>query len=94
MDSMDSILCVNIVESVLDGKPYERCLQGFQILSAAIEQIKWDAFWIQNEKEKFSDETLSISIISNALISKKESCCREEFNICTENTITLLQNYL
>ena len=92
MDSLveTKVFGVNVAESVIEGKYYDRCIEGIQILASAIQQMKWKEFWNCNDREQFKEKIESINNLSQALINMDTEAIKNEFHTCIEKA-TFLQ---
>ena len=66
------VMGVKVVESFLAGTHYVRSFRGIQILSQAIEIVKWKAFWKLQDKSEFEEALEVLKESANALIKRKD----------------------
>ena len=74
---------------MLNGTHHVRLLRGINILSEAIEKLKWDTFSKVYGKEKYSNIT-SLNNLALESLNKSETDCKRYFEKC-KNDIKILQ---
>ena len=76
------------------GTHYDRSLKGFQILSGAIEQMKWQAFRQCHNEDEFQEAIDSLNSFAKALADKDKERSKEEYNFCVSKMTNLREKYL
>ena len=66
---------VKVIESATN---YVRSLRGIQILSGAIELVKWNAFWKVHNTNDFKNSIKAIKKIAKSLDEKDQQSCLNE----------------
>ena len=81
------------IEFFIAGTDYVRSLRDIQILSAAIQMVKWKAFWTMHDRTEFTQVTNNLLILSEALKEKDKQKCQQIFNDSKENIQSLIEQY-
>ena len=77
------VMGVKVVESFLAGTHYVRSFRGIQILSQAIEIVKWKAFWKLQDKSEFEEALEVLKEFANALKKRKDhEVCKAVYEYC------------
>ena len=81
------------IQAVLGGTHYVRSLRGIQILFAAIQSIKWQAFWDLHDPKKYARELSSLDSLMNALHNKEKKQCAALYTNVSSNLQQLLNDF-
>ena len=60
-------------------------MRGIQILSTAIQMVKWKAFWVMHDRTEFTQVTDNLLNLREALKEKDTHKCQQIFNDSKEN---------
>ena len=66
---------VKVMESILAETNYVRSLRGIQILSGAIQLVKWNAFWKVHDTNDFKNSAQAIKKFAEFLDKKDRQSC-------------------
>ena len=71
-----------VFEKVLAGANYNRCQSGFRILCAAIQRLKWKAFWAETNSNGQIVNKSSLQRFADALTNRDRVNSDKEFQQC------------
>ena len=82
-----------VIESFITGTGYVRSMRGIQILSTAIQMVRWKAFWTMHDRTEFTQVIDNLLNLSEALKEKNQQKCQQIFNDSKENIQSLTEQY-
>ena len=82
-----------VIESFIAGTDHVRSIRGIQILSTAIQMVKWKAFWTMHDRTEFTQVTDNLLNLSEAQKEKDKQKCQQIFNDSKENIQSLMEQY-
>ena len=84
---------VNIVEQFLNGTHYVKSFRGLLILAEALDCMKWQAFWLSNDKEKYSEAINQLTSLQVASLSKDPNQSQKLYEECIPAVMKLKEDF-